>query len=78
MGCEESVQVSVTLIELLVQSGKIFLSIAKPAIDSEHLQFPGVAFKQKVKITVNSAANCFSSFLSLLCNGRLKLVEFCL
>ena len=76
MDCEPSVQVRVTLIELLVQSGKIFVSIAKPAIDSEHLQLSGVAFKEKVKITVNSAANCFSSFLSLLFNGRLKLVEF--
>ena len=65
-----------TLIELLVQCGKIFVAIAKPAIDSEHLQLSGVAFKEKVKITVNSTANCFSSFLSLLSNGRLILVEF--
>jgi len=76
MDCEQSVQVRVTLIQLLVQSGKIFVSIAKPAIDSEHPQLSGVAFKEKVKITVHSAANCFSSFLSLLFNGRLNLVEF--
>lgn len=74
--CEQPVQVRVTLVELLVQSRKIFVSIAKPAIDSEHLQLSGVAFKENVNITVNSAPNCFSRFLSLLFNGRLKLVEF--
>jgi hypothetical protein len=75
MDCEQSVQVHVTLIELLVQSGKILASVAKPAIDSERVQLSGVAFEKKVKITVNSAANCFSRFLSELFNGRLKLIE---
>jgi len=76
MDCEQSVQVRVTLIELLVQSGEIFISIAKPGIDSEHLQLSGVAYEEKVKIAVNSAVNCLLRFLSQLFNGRLKLIEF--
>jgi hypothetical protein len=76
MNREQPVQLRMTLIELLVQSGKILVSSAKAVIASQHLQLSGVTFEQKVKITVNSAANCFSRFLSLLFNSRLKLVEF--
>ena len=70
-----SVQVRVTLIELLVQSGKIFIPIAKPAIDSEHLQLSGVAFRESQNHGQLGCELLVESPLALF-NGRLKLVEF--
>jgi hypothetical protein len=56
----------VTPIDLLAQSGKLFRPILKPAMIAEYIQLSGVAFGEEVKITFNSAANCFLGFLSQL------------